>query len=536
MNIFYIKRATHTFVAMASKFAITQLSLTLLVLGTATAQESGDVWFGQVTPDPSRSANPAPSQLERVQIEELSLQISDTPGIESALDGERITQYMNDIIAISQQSKASGDSLWGRIGGTQWELMTAEYLAGKFREFGLSDVRIERMPRNPQWWPTDWEVTLLADSAYGAGSSDISLHTAFPGAPSPSTPAAGIEAELIYVGAGTPADMLGRDVRGKIAVYHAIFKSGAYSYTGRGMADQLIKAGAVAAIAVHEIEENVQFYNRFAGSLEGPGFTVSGDDGVFLEDMIARSAAVRPLRARIKLATGPRDGLITQNIYAMIPGQTDETVILTAHMDAYFDGAYDNATGLATLVALANYFSSPDAPRLRRNLLFIGTGGHHSGRPGTPYTDTRLQSVGTAYIVDNHQQLLDNTVLVLNIEHTALTSVVTGLGGIIPTNIESPRHMAVSNRSPYLLEQFTEALDRYGIAVPVLTNNFPGGDASNLLRGGVPIVNLISAGFWYHSSGDTAANIPAEGLERAARMWAYFLSNVDGASRAEIGK
>ena len=504
-------------------------------IGSVQAQENPEAWFGQTLPDPLRSANSAPARLERIDINQLSLQVSDDERLEGVIKGDRIKQYMEEIIDISRQSKASGDSLWGRIGGTRWELQTAELLASKFREFGLQDVRIERMPRNPQWWPSAWEVTLLANPSYGAGSADVSLLTAFPAAPSPATPEAGVEAELIYVGAGTPADLIGRDVRGKIAVYHAIFKTGAYSYTGRGMADQLIKAGAVAAIAVHEIEENIQFFNRFAGSLEGQGFTISGNDGVFLEDMIARTTAVKPLRARLKLASSPRDGLITQNVYGMVPGQTDEYIMLTAHMDAYFEGAYDNATGLATLLALAEYYSQPGAPTPHRNLLFVGTGGHHSGRPGTPYTNTELQSVGTSYIVDQHQDLLDNTVLVLNIEHTALTSVVTGLGGIIPTTTESARHLAVSNRSPFLEREFTSALDRYGIVVPILTNNFPGGDASNLLRGGVPIVNLISAGFWYHSSGDTASNIPTQGLERTARMWAYFLNRIDGATREEIG-
>lgn len=504
-----------------------------LLMGPIQAQDASTAWFGQATPQKLQSAEPS-SGRDTLPIDSLSLQNRDMDDSDSALSGARIARTMQDIIAISQQSKAAGDPLWGRIGGTRWELMTAEYLAEKFRQFGLTDVHIERMPRNPQWWPSEWEITLLGDPSYGGGSDNVTLHTAFPAQPSPSTASAGIEAEVIYVGAGTPADMLGRDVSGKIAVYHAIFKPGAYSYTGRGLADRLIKAGAVTTIAVHEIEANVQFYNRFAGSLEGPGFTISGDDGVFLEAMIAKTATVKPLRAHIKLSSGPRQGLTTQNVFGMIAGTSDEYLMMTAHTDAYFDGAYDNASGLATLVALAEYYARPGAPVPRRNLLFIGTGAHHSGTPGTPFTDTGLQSVGTAYMVDHNRELLGKTVLVLNVEHTALTAVVTGIGDIIATTTETARHLAVSNRSPFLLKHLLEAADRYGVIVPTKTNHFPGGDASNLLRADVPIVSLISAGFWYHSSGDVAENIPTQGLERTARMYAYFLDRVDTAERAEI--
>ncbi|MBQ15096.1 MAG: hypothetical protein CMQ17_11960 [Gammaproteobacteria bacterium] len=519
-------------------FSVLALVLILFALASgqqALAQAGNDAWFGVPTPAQRQNIGSPPSQYVPVAAADLSLRTGGEELPAEMLGGNNIARYMQDIIAISQQSKAAGDALWGRIGGTEWELMTAQYMAEKFRLFGLADVRIDRMPRNPQWWPTAWEVTLLADESYGSGSRDIPLLTAFPGVPSPSTPESGIDAELIYVGAGTPADLLGRDVTGKIAVYHAIFESGAYSYTGRGLADQLIKAGALAAIAVHDIEANIQFFNRFVGSEAGPGFTISGDDGVFLEQIIVHTAETKPLRARIKLISGPRDGLITQNTYGMIPGQSDETVILTAHTDAYFDGAYDNASGLATLLALAKYYSRPGAPTPQRNLLFVGSGGHHAGRPGTPYTNTGLQSVGTAYMVENYPQLMDDTVLVLNVEHTALTAVVTGLGGIINTTTETARHLAVSNRSPFLLENFLAAIDRYGVIVPTMTNHFPGGDASNFLRAEIPVVNLISAGFWYHSSGDILENIPVQGLERTARMFAYFLDRVDSASRVEIG-
>ena len=95
--------------------------LGLLGASQVSAQADANAWFGQALPNPARSANSAPSRLERITIPELSLQIGRADGSDDLLAGERIAQTMNDIIAISQQSKSSGDPLWGRIGGTQWE-------------------------------------------------------------------------------------------------------------------------------------------------------------------------------------------------------------------------------------------------------------------------------------------------------------------------------------------------------------------------------------------------------------------------------
>jgi len=187
MKLNLLRTAQTSAKAMSKQLLCFILVLAWFGAGPVRAQEESNAWFGQSLPNPARDANTAPSRLERIQIPELSLKVSNADTSDNSLDGERIAQTMNDIIAISQQSKSSGDPLWGRIGGTQWELMTAEYLANKFRQSGLQEVRIERMPRNPQWWPTEWEVKLLADPRYGMGSNDITLHTAFPAAPSPST-------------------------------------------------------------------------------------------------------------------------------------------------------------------------------------------------------------------------------------------------------------------------------------------------------------------------------------------------------------
>ena len=79
--------------------------------------------------------------------------------------------------------------------------------------------------------------------------------------------------------------------------------------------------------------------------------------------MVVRSSnsapiACRPIRSwafrmRYTLDSGRREGLTSPSIYATLPGSTDETIYVMAHMDGYYDAARDNASGMAVMIGLA---------------------------------------------------------------------------------------------------------------------------------------------------------------------------------------
>ena len=48
---------------------------------------------------------------------------------------------------------------------------------------------IAQDPKSELWLPRSWQVRLLADPAFGAGSSDVVLESALPVSPSRSPPA-----------------------------------------------------------------------------------------------------------------------------------------------------------------------------------------------------------------------------------------------------------------------------------------------------------------------------------------------------------
>src|SRR3954471_13588864 len=125
------------------------------------------------------------------------------------IDGAHLKQYVNQITAISRQSRDDGNQYWGRISGTKYDDMAEAWVEGKFKEFGLQNVRRQYFDLPPQWFPTKWQVT-----ASGGGKT-LPLATVRPAARSVATPAAGLDLDAMWVGIGTEADFIGRNVTGK---------------------------------------------------------------------------------------------------------------------------------------------------------------------------------------------------------------------------------------------------------------------------------------------------------------------------------
>src|SRR5437762_3706848 len=149
----------------------------------------------------------------------------------ASLSGRRIKGYINEITAISRRSRDDGNQYWGRITGTAYDRMTAEWVAAQFRRIGLEQVRVqtfETLP--PQWFPTSWDVSVA-----GAGKT-IALKTAF--TIYHSAGIASTDLDPVWAGLGLPADFLGRDVKGKAVLVYGIPTPG-------GRSDSALSNGAV---------------------------------------------------------------------------------------------------------------------------------------------------------------------------------------------------------------------------------------------------------------------------------------------------
>jgi len=130
------------------------------------------------------------------------------------------------IVQFSRESRERREigsgQLWGRITGFPSSRDTIAWAADQFRAAGIEEVELQGFDQAGDaafWLPLSWEMRLVGDSVFGAGSQDVVLTTAMPLSPS-ELPAEGLIAPLVYVGAASAAELVHIDVRGKIAVQH----------------------------------------------------------------------------------------------------------------------------------------------------------------------------------------------------------------------------------------------------------------------------------------------------------------------------
>jgi hypothetical protein len=282
-------------------------------------------------------------------------------------------------------------------------------VGARFREAGLSDVEVQRYEADAgttMWWPDHWEVRLLGDPALGEGTGDVVLASAVPvrGA---AIPGGSVTAPLVFAGdVGAFGDV---DVRGKVAVQRIVPTSGAFSQRGAISegSQELVRRGAIGVLNYIDQPGNMHVRD-FSGC--GQCFNVGGADGAFLRAVSERaeeSGKLEHLRVRLFLVARERAGLHAHNVVGVVPGASDEVVIVNAHLDGWYDAAGDNGDGLAVLVALARHFAKSEN-RPARTLVFVASGGHHN---------TGLN--GPAHFVSMNPALAARAVLVLNLEHIA---------------------------------------------------------------------------------------------------------------------
>ena len=493
-------------------------------------------WFGLALPKPS-SAAPAvkvgPRAPRPAQSADASAKADD-----SALNGAAIKRDLETIVSFAQQARAAKEigtgQMWGRIAGFPSSDRAVQWALGEFKKAGISDIRtqtIDQDPKSALWLPLSWQVRLLGDPAFGAGSGDVVLESALPVGPS-EIPSGTLTAPLVYVGAASPAVLQHMDVKGKIAVQlivpqgHMLFERSAVD----ARAEALVKRGAVGVFNLVRLPGNE--LSRDFSDCGNPCFNIGGRDGWFLEavlDRAAQSGVQDALRARIELRTQTFRALKAMNGVAVIPGSSEQAIVLNAHADGWFDGAGDNGDGLAVLVALARHFA---APRLKpqRTLVFVASAGHHT--PGIN---------GPRSFLAANPALAKNAVMLINIEHVAQrnfsparTTSADGYREAVADSGEAPIAVGVTNNSPLLQELIDAGPARFGVNFISERSTFQSGETGGWASLNVAKVSVMQAPPLYHTTGEVLDVISTPGLERIARFLASFVAAADRAPRERI--
>ncbi|KAB7775119.1 MULTISPECIES: M28 family metallopeptidase [Xanthomonas] len=252
-------------------------------------------------------------------------------------------------------------------------------------------------------------------------------------------------APLVFVGYGVKApergwdDFKGVDLKGKIAVVlinDPDFETGKGAFDGKGMTyygrwtykfEEGARQGAAGVLIVHETAPASYGWATVANSNTNSMFDVVRDDPKSvhpeLEGWIQRDLAVdlfkragldfdalkkqaqsrdfKPVELkgeRLYADYAVKSEVITsRNVVARLPGKTrpDDTLIYTAHWDhlgvgapdakgdRIFNGALDNASGVAALLELARAFAKGPAPQ--RSVVFMAVTAEEKGLLGSEY-------------------------------------------------------------------------------------------------------------------------------------------------------
>jgi hypothetical protein len=450
------------------------------------------------------------------------------PGEEqyARIDGYRIKEDLQEIVAIARRSREDGNQYWGVIAGQPYHDQVREWIGSQFERVGLQNVRHQIYDLDPQWVPQSWEVSVTA------GGRTVVLESANVPYEGEGTPPGGLDLEPVWLGLGTESDFIGRDVRGKAAIVLAEPRPTARGHSGHPAARRAVERGAAAVIWVFSMLGNPQV-QPMGQVYEVPAFMLGLHDGEFIEGMIGRGENPRlHLRADIREVPNLRSG----DVFGVLPGTTDENIFIVAHFDAFFQGALDNASGVAGMVALAEYFAQVPQSQRRRNIIFAGLCCHHEvpGLNGTPNS--------SRWIIENMRPELDKTAIVINMEHLSQTQTYwaspgqgsrgyAGPDGLVYSNTVSARRWYASG-SDALRGMVTKTWRDFGVATYAAQESNPGGELGPF-PAVAPSIHIIDHTF-YHTSMDTPDLVPATGLQSAVQAFAKIIDEVNRMDMREV--
>ena len=431
------------------------------------------------------------------------------------LDGYRIKETMKRFTGIALKSLDDGEQYWGRIAGTKYDKMTTEAMADEYQKLGLT-IRREPFTIKKLWYPTHWEA------GYNMGGKSGTLLTTFPINETVATPKAGITADAVWVGIGSNADLVGRDLKGKAVFVYSIFVPGGRSHSAGDRtklfnSDTLVsKAGAAMIINVMAVPGNGQFNPEGAptGADAVPTMTISQDEGFMIRDMIASGQKVQ---ISLKLDIEERENVASQNVYATLPGKSDEQIFVMTHTDCFFQGAMDNASGMATAIELARHYAAMPKDQRPRTMVFVATPDHHHGETGRDF------------MIKNYDW--SKVAVVLNAEHTSQTLLYMLNDGIMTSNAVSARRWFASG-SPVFQQLVKKTLKDFNVSVYKQAEDRAGGSLG-AVSPHAPSFHIIDHVI-YHTTLDTPELVPAVGLTYSARAFAKILDETNKMSMADI--
>jgi Zn-dependent M28 family amino/carboxypeptidase len=381
------------------------------------------------------------------------------PGAEAAMATITTDDLVNHVLVLGS------DEYEGRFPGTPGEEKTLEYLRTEAERIGLEPGAGDGWFQEVQLVSITADPGMTLSFSGPDGTNSYAYGTEFMAWTTRVVDEVDLaDSELIFVGYGTVApeygwnDYEGLDVTGKTVVMlvndpgfatqdPALFNGRSMTYYGRWTYkyEEAARQGAAAALIIHDTEPAAYGWATVEGSWSGPQLNMVSEDnnmgrvkvegwlqlevarevfamaGLDLDELSeqAKASDFTAVPMGVTASTAIRNTVersMSHNVLGLLPGseRPDEYVIYMGHWDhlgmnpalegdRIFNGAYDNATGTAGLLELAEAFVSLEM-RPKRSIVFWWTTAEEQGL------------LGSAYYAANPVYPLDKTVGAINLD------------------------------------------------------------------------------------------------------------------------
>ena len=209
-----------------------------------------------------------------------------------------------------------------------------------------------------------------------------------------------------------------------------------------------------------------------------------------------------PIEAQINYE--PRTTREALNVVAYLAGQHRSRVVIFNHLDSFFSGANDNASGIATTVGLARRIASLPVERRLADFYFVGLAAHHDGGEGMRAFRARQP---------RRYASLSQAIL---IEHTDALGGSEAKAAGWPESFNNQRQAYLGSKGwPELKATLADLVLRSRVMTTApQTTDACIGDLL-VICGELPSFCLIQGPPYYHTDHDTMDKISRSGIEAA---------------------
>ena len=418
-------------------------------------------------------------------------------GMQAKIDAQNVLDLVQAI-----DSKEMNPDLGFRLAGSDAEKEVADLIYNYYTDLGLSNVTMD---------PTDTDAWHFTKGRIQFGNQEdvISAYQT-------NFITNGLEDfDLVWGGRGLKDDLDGIDVAGKVVLINT--DSANEFWINHPAYEAVVAHGARGIIACEDSSRYDSGLSMLGGDqIQDNVFEGPADVGALSCSQNTRNAIFKVMDST--LADGQEPALGTtipvkiesdsevidhggsQNVWAEIPGKSDETIILMAHFDSYFRASIDNADGDALLMTVAKAIKESGI-QPEKTIRFV-----HHGAEEWGIDDSYFNWAVGAYeqIFKNHPEWQKTAFTAINVDSfTVNMNPVITLGKEKTIRMNAPQldNFLKANKDTILPEGYTLYNDT---VANVCTTGFE--DFAYMVSGIPKILfyrsDLLSQGLTYHSTKD----------------------------------